>query len=122
MRSLRESFVMLSKMVNRMGKTYSYILLDWDGCIAQTLELWPTAQVESFRQYGIHVTFDEAIKSCRGTWQYLYENFDIPEEKAMKFLRIHAGSSKSVLGTSRSILAPRTRSLSSQSGANVSRS
>ena len=81
MRSLRESFVMLSKMVNRMGKTYSYILLDWDGCIAQTLELWPTAQVESFKQYGIDVTFDEAIKSCRGTWQYLHENFDIPEEK-----------------------------------------
>lgn len=72
---------MLSKMVNRIGKTYNYILLDWDGCIAQTLELWPTAQVESFKQYGIDVTFDEAIKSCRGTWQYLYENFDIPEEK-----------------------------------------
>lgn len=64
-----------------MSKSYGYILLDWDGCIAQTLDLWPTAQVESFRQYGIDVTFDEAIKSCRGTWQYLYENFDIPEEK-----------------------------------------
>lgn len=62
-------------------KRYDYILFDWDGCIAKTLDVWPTAQVASFKQYGIDVTFDEAIRSCRGTWQFLNEHFDVPEEK-----------------------------------------
>lgn len=64
-----------------MTKRYEYVLFDWDGCIAQTLDVWPTAQVESFRDYGIEVTFDEAVRSCRGTWQFLSEQFGIPEEK-----------------------------------------
>lgn len=80
-----------------MTKSYNFVLFDWDGCIAKTLDVWPTAQVESFKQYGIDVTFDEAIRSCRGTWQFLHEHFDVPEEKGREFLPTLGELSKSAL-------------------------
>lgn len=32
---------------------YDYVLFDWDGCLAQTLEVWITAFEVTYRDYGI---------------------------------------------------------------------
>jgi pyrophosphatase PpaX len=34
-------------------KKYQYILFDWDGCLAKTLDIWLDAYVEAYGTYGV---------------------------------------------------------------------
>jgi pyrophosphatase PpaX len=48
-------------------KSYEYYLLDWDGCLAQTLELWLKAYRDTYADYGLHPS-DIEIASRFGNW------------------------------------------------------
>lgn len=50
-------------------KTYSAILFDWDGCLAQTLELWLAAYKEVFARYGLTPTDEVITSQVFGDWQ-----------------------------------------------------
>lgn len=41
-------------------KRYSYLLFDWDGCLAQTLDIWLNAYREIFAEFNIRLS-DETI-------------------------------------------------------------
>jgi pyrophosphatase PpaX len=48
-------------------KQYKYYLLDWDGCLAQTLELWLKAYRDTYADYNLHPT-DKEIAGQFGNW------------------------------------------------------
>ncbi len=47
---------------------YTYILFDWDGCLAKTLEVWLMAYKQSLDEYGSQPP-DEEIAHHFGDWQ-----------------------------------------------------
>lgn len=51
-----------------MEKSYKYILFDWDGCLAETLEVWMRAYEIVFARYGVRPTKKE-IAFHFGDWQ-----------------------------------------------------
>ncbi|MCA9392261.1 HAD-IA family hydrolase [candidate division WWE3 bacterium] len=46
--------------------TYPYILFDWDGCLAKTLDVWLAAYQYAFGLYDIEVPDSEIIRVCFG--------------------------------------------------------
>jgi pyrophosphatase PpaX len=48
-------------------KQYNFYLLDWDGCLAQTLELWLKAYRDTYADYNVHPS-DTEIASQFGNW------------------------------------------------------
>ncbi len=46
------------------------VLLDWDGCLANTLELWIRAWKATFADFGVEVNRDEVIEKAFGDWGY----------------------------------------------------
>jgi pyrophosphatase PpaX len=48
-------------------KQYKYYLMDWDGCLAQTLELWLKAYRDTYADYGLSPS-DTEIASQFGNW------------------------------------------------------
>lgn len=59
-------------------KTYQYILLDWDGNIAQTLGLWPDAiDIVLRRKHSIHLGHEELVKACGGVAAFLSSHTDL---------------------------------------------
>ncbi len=47
---------------------YKYVLFDWDGCLAKTLELWLEAYQQTLNELGIKKT-DREIGTVFGSWQ-----------------------------------------------------
>lgn len=47
-----------------MTNNYKYILFDWDGCLAKTLDVWLSAYVTVFKSEGIQVTEEEIIRKA----------------------------------------------------------
>ncbi len=67
-------------------KHYDYILLDWDGNIAQTLDLWPDALHEAMNKRGFSLTRQQLIASTWGFVAYATKHTDITPEEATKAL------------------------------------
>ncbi len=49
-------------------KSYKYIILDWDGCIANTLNVWLSSYKLIFGEYGINLTDEEITTKVMGKW------------------------------------------------------
>ena len=69
-----------------MSKLYTYILLDWDGNIAHTLDLWPDALDEVMQKRGYSLTRQQLIESTWGFVAYVTEHTDISPDEAAKAL------------------------------------
>lgn len=54
-------------MLNKI-KNYQYILFDWDGCIARTLEIWLHAYKETFAEQNLYPTDREITLQVFGDW------------------------------------------------------
>ena len=67
-------------------KQYNYILLDWDGNIACTLDLWPDALHEVMSKRGYSLTRQQLIESTWGFVSYVTKHTDIAPEEASKAL------------------------------------
>jgi pyrophosphatase PpaX len=65
-------------------KSYNFILLDWDGNIAHTLDLWPDALDEVLNKRGYSLTRQQLIESTWGFVAYVTEHTDISPEEATK--------------------------------------
>jgi pyrophosphatase PpaX len=65
-------------------KKYDYILLDWDGNIANTLDLWPDALNEVLQKRGHKLTRQRLIESTWGFVAYITEHIDISPDEAAK--------------------------------------
>jgi pyrophosphatase PpaX len=63
-------------------KQYNYILLDWDGNIAHTLNLWPDALDEVLQKRGFKLTRQQLIESTWGFVEYVTKHTDITPEAA----------------------------------------
>ena len=51
------------------NKKYKYILFDWDGTLAKTLDVWFYAEKDHLKQYGIEIDDRDLIKSF-GDWEF----------------------------------------------------
>lgn len=51
-----------------MKKNYNYILFDWDGCLAKTLQIHLDAYKDTFAEYDIFPTDVEVTKQVFGDW------------------------------------------------------
>ncbi len=60
-----------------MSKQYNYILLDWDGNIAHTLDLWPDALNEVLQKRGYSLTRQQLIESTWGFVAYVTKHINI---------------------------------------------
>lgn len=65
-------------------KKYNYILLDWDGNIAHTLDLWPDALDEVLQKRGYSLSRHQLIESTWGFVAYVTRNTSISPEEATK--------------------------------------
>ena len=77
-------YPLIGKMNNM--KQYNYILLDWDGNIAHTLDLWPDALDEVLQKRGIKLTRQQLVESTWGFVAYVTKHTDIAPEEAAKAL------------------------------------
>lgn len=50
-------------------KKYQFILLDWDGCVADTLSVWMAAYKKIFAEFGLFPTEREIGKKAFGNWE-----------------------------------------------------
>lgn len=67
-------------------KQYDYILLDWDGNIAHTLDLWPDALNDVMQKRGYSLTRKQLIESTWGFVAYVTKHTSITTEDATKAL------------------------------------
>lgn len=67
-----------------MRKSYNYILLDWDGNIAHTLDLWPNALNEVLQRRGNSLNRQQLIESTWGFVAYVTEYTSISPDEAAK--------------------------------------
>lgn len=65
-------------------KDYNYILLDWDGNIAHTLNLWPDALDEVLQKRGYSLTRQQLVESTWGFVAYVTKHTDISVEESTK--------------------------------------
>jgi pyrophosphatase PpaX len=47
-------------------KNYKYFIFDWDGTLANTLEVWFNAYITLFEQYGLKVSYKEVSEKAYG--------------------------------------------------------
>lgn len=52
-----------------MTNNYKYILFDWDGTLAKTLDVWFYAEKDHLKQYGIEIPDRDLVKSF-GDWNF----------------------------------------------------
>lgn len=50
-------------------KKYNYILLDWDGCLAKTLDIWLIAYKQTFAEYDLYPSDETITKEVFGDWK-----------------------------------------------------
>jgi len=65
-------------------RQYNSILLDWDGNIAHTLDLWPDALDEVMQKRGYSLTRQQLIESTWGFVAYVTEHTNISLDEATK--------------------------------------
>lgn len=53
-------------MLFKKKKEYNYILFDWDGTIANTLEHWIKIMQHTFKKFGVELTREEIITQVLG--------------------------------------------------------
>lgn len=63
-------------------KPYDFILLDWDGNLAKTLDLWLNVFVQVLDEEGLHPSVEE-ITSSFGKTQELFERLGIKDPAGM---------------------------------------
>jgi HAD superfamily hydrolase (TIGR01549 family) len=64
---------------------YSTVLLDWDGCLADTLTLWMNSYLKTYRYYGLLITQSDVMSKSWGNCELGPKNFKINEyEKCWK--------------------------------------
>lgn len=68
-------------------KQYDYILLDWDGNIAHTLDLWPDALDEVLQKRGYKLARRQLVESTWGFVTYVTTHTDISTQDATKALQ-----------------------------------
>lgn len=56
-------------------------LLDWDGCMAQTLQVWMNTYLSVYKQHGINVTQEEIVEKSWGNLALGPKNFGIIENE-----------------------------------------
>lgn len=66
-------------------KQYQAYLFDWDGTLAQTLEVWLSIERDLYRKYGLSLTDSEIARSF-GDWSAA-EKFGLKGESLMAFNR-----------------------------------
>lgn len=59
--------MIISVIILPMDK-YEYVLFDWDGCLAKTLQVWMDAYKKVFAEYGVNPTEHE-IAHHFGDWE-----------------------------------------------------
>jgi pyrophosphatase PpaX len=64
---------------------YKTFLLDWDGCLAKTLDVWLCNYSKLYKEYGVEATDSEIIAKSWGNWEKGPESFGIKESK--KFIQ-----------------------------------
>lgn len=64
---------------NYAMKPYNYILLDWDGSIAQTLNLWPDALDIVLSKQGVALKRNELVEACGGVAAFLASHTQLSE-------------------------------------------
>lgn len=67
-------------------KKYDYVLFDWDGNIAETLDLWISAADEVLRKRNVKFTRQQLIESCRGFVKFVVGNSGVATEEAAEAL------------------------------------
>ena len=65
---------------------YKYILFDWGGTLAQTLDLWPDALDEALQKRGIQLNRRQLIESCKGFRDYVTAHTNMSWEEATEVL------------------------------------
>jgi len=50
-------------------KKYQYILFDWDGCLAKTLDIWLEAYKVTFAEYDLFPNDKEITQTVFGDWE-----------------------------------------------------
>lgn len=50
-------------------KRYVTFLLDWDGCMAMTLDIWLSAYITTFNEYGLNPDQNTITRHVFGDWQ-----------------------------------------------------
>lgn len=68
-------------------KNYHYILLDWDGNIAHTLNLWPDALDEVLQKHSYSLTRQQLIESTWGFVGYMTTHTSISSDEAAQVLK-----------------------------------
>lgn len=66
-------------------KKYKYILFDWDGTLAKTLDVWLNGEREMLVRYGINIPDNEIIKSF-GDWEFAMK-FGLDKDKNDQFIK-----------------------------------
>lgn len=56
---------------------YTCYLLDWDGCLANTLSVWSDAYLAVYENYGIKTTIEEVVEKSWGNWEKGPSNFGL---------------------------------------------
>lgn len=69
-----------------MSKSYQYVLLDWDGNLAQTLNMWPDALDIVLRRQNIILSRRNLIEACGGVAAFLEEHTELTNEDGKKVL------------------------------------
>lgn len=69
---------------------YDYILLDWDGSVAQTLNLWVEAADSVLRERGIEFKRSKLIEAAGGLTSFLMANTDLTEAERRVILEAAA--------------------------------
>ncbi len=52
---------------------YKYILLDWDGCLADTLGVWLETTRAGLNKYGVYIPDSEIVSKVFGNWNAFKE-------------------------------------------------
>ena len=60
---------------------FNFILLDWDGCIANTAELWLSVYKKIYKGYGLEPSDKEIVEKGIGKWGGGATAFGIPHVK-----------------------------------------
>jgi len=65
-------------------RRYDYILLDWDGNIAQTLNVWPDALDTVLQKRGYNLTHQQLVDSTWGFAAYVSEHTGLTYDEGMQ--------------------------------------
>lgn len=56
-------------MTKNIATKYTCFLCDWDGCLANSLEIWMNNYLKLYKEFGINTTRKEIIKKSWGNWE-----------------------------------------------------